>query len=273
MNGYSPKEYWARLAESDPSADAAGFAPVLHPYAPAWFNGLVDELQFRALRRALLLANIAAGSRVLDLGCGTGRWVRRYTAMGFCPTGVDVTVGMLRLARERGTHAPLVGGDVFQLPFANASFDFVSDVTVVQHILPSFQPKAFDEMIRVLKPGGRLLLMEVIRGDDSAHVFPRQPRDWINEFTSRGAKLIGWFGQEFLLLDRMFVSLARHMARKNRRSIRDAASLATPKASVARHLFWEMRHVTAPLSAWTDPLIEGICPAWFATHGVFVFRI
>jgi SAM-dependent methyltransferase len=274
MDAYSPKEYWAGVAETNRSADSSGFAPVLHPDAPAWFNRLMDESQFRVMRRALRLAKISAGSRVLDVGCGTGRWVRRYEAMGFSATGVDATPGMLRLALDRGTAAPLVGGQALHLPFADAAFDLVSDVTVVQHIPLALQPQALEEMLRVLKPGGRLVLLELIRGT-GAHIFPRRPRDWIEQVASRGAKLIAWFGQEFFLLDRLFVSVARSLAGKNGARPQDAgpsgASLQ-PGKSLPRRLYWKARHVTAPLSAFADPIVEKVCPAGFATHGVFVFQ-
>jgi SAM-dependent methyltransferase len=272
MTTYSPKEYWTGLAENH-SGDAAGFSPVLHPNAPAWFNRLIDELQFRALRRALALAKVPDGSRALDVGCGTGRWVRRYEEIGLRATGVDATAGMLRLARRSGTAAPLAAGEAFRLPFADATFDFVSDVTVVQHILPSLQPQALGEMIRVLKPGGRLVLMELIRGKD-AHIFPRKPQDWIRQVTSRGAKPIGWFGQEFLLPDRLFVLLAQTVAGENgsREGGAPSAETPPPKVSAARRLYWTLRHITAPLSAWTDPIAEKVCPAQLATHGVFIFQ-
>ena len=99
------------LAESDQSHDATSFSPVVHPNAPTWFNRLIDESQFRALRRALALAKVPAGSRALDVDCGTGRWVRRCEEIGFRPTGVDATASMLRLAGCSGTTAPLAAGE------------------------------------------------------------------------------------------------------------------------------------------------------------------
>jgi len=274
MSAYSPKEYWTGVADNFRSVDAAGLAPVLHPGAPAWFNRLIDRLQFRAVRRALTLADIPRGSRVLDVGCGTGRWLRRYQALGFQATGVDATLGMLGLAAERGTNAPLVAGEATQLPFADAEFDCVSDITVVQHIPRSLQPQALHEMVRVLKPGGCLVLMELIRGQD-AHVFPRSPQDWIRQTESCGAKPIGWFGQEYLLLDRFFALAARTLVGGNGNQAKvDSAPLqpTSKHSSSARRIFWSIRHVTAPLSAWADPAAEKICPGRFATHGVFVFR-
>jgi demethylmenaquinone methyltransferase / 2-methoxy-6-polyprenyl-1,4-benzoquinol methylase len=81
--------------------------------------------------------------------------------------GVDATIGMLRIARTHQTRAPLVTGLAYCLPFSDAAFDCVSDVTVVQHISHELHSKALQEMVRVLKPGGRMILLELIRGRDS----------------------------------------------------------------------------------------------------------
>jgi ubiquinone/menaquinone biosynthesis C-methylase UbiE len=274
MSAYSPKEYWTGVADKFRSADGAGLAPVLHFGAPTWFNRLIDKLQFRAVRRALALAEIPRGALVLDVGCGTGRWLRRYRELGFQATGVDATPGMLVHAIECGTTAPLIAGEACYLPFANATFDCVSDITVVQHIPRSMQPQALREMMRVLKPGGRLILMELIRGE-GAHIFPRSPRDWIQQVALFGAKPIGWFGQEYFLLDRFFVRMARMLTGDSGSHV--GAELTPLQASsghstIARRIYWNLRHVTAPLSVWMDPVAGKICPGHVATHGVFVFR-
>lgn len=275
MTDYSPKEYWDGVAESFRSADPTGFAPVLHPDAPAWYNRLIDELQFQAMRRALALAQIPQGARFLDIGCGTGRWLRRYEQRGFHAMGLDATLGMLRTAREHGTTVPLATGDAQRLPFPDASFDAVSDVTVVQHIPLASQPQAIAEMLRVLKPGGRLILIELIIGQ-GGHVFSRTPQDWIQQVTSRGATLLGWFGQEFLLPDRLFLIIV-HTFRRNSKSRAGDAGLppsqpVARQATPRRQLYWGIRHLIAILSAWADPLSEKIFSGRYATHAVFVFR-
>ena len=272
---YPAKEYWSRLAEARASStDTSGLAPVLHPDVPPWFNRLVDELQLRAIRRALAIAGCHPGSRVLDVGCGTGRWVRRYQGFRFDAIGVDATPSMLRLALERGTTAPLVAGEAGCLPFSDAAFDLVSDITVTQHIPSSLQPAALSEMVRVLKPGGRLILMELIRGE-GAHIFPRAPQGWIELATSRGLGLLGWFGQEYLLFDRLFISTIRGMAPRNRSLETVTKVLGTTPSGhspISRRAYWALRHVTALLSAWAEPVAEMVCPPRLATHGVFIFR-
>jgi ubiquinone/menaquinone biosynthesis C-methylase UbiE len=271
---YTPAKYWTNVAQSYGGSDTTGFAPVLHPGAPEWYNRTIDTVQSQAVSRALELAELKAGARILDVGCGTGRWLRRYAEIGLVPTGLDATPPMLALARKNATTAPLTAGECFRLPFADASFDAVSDITVVQHVPPASQPAALTEMLRVLKPNGKLILMEMIRGE-GLHTFPLTPQGWIKETVSRGATLIGWFGEEFMLIDRAFVKLALTISgRQNQQAQNFGKQEATEAASgsAAKSAYWAMRRVTAPLSAWTDRATSKLVPGEMATHGVFVFK-
>ncbi len=278
---YSPKEYWSSLAHDSNSMDVSGFAPILHPLAPAWFNQLIDTLQFRAVRRALALAAVPRGARFLDVGCGTGRWVRRYGELGFSAVGLDATIGMLRIARTQGTSAPLTAGLAQSLPFSDAAFDCLSDITVVQHIPYELQPEALQEMVRVIKPGGRMILMEVICGRDpnvgeDSHVFPREPRNWVSEVERCGGSLVAWFGQEFLPVDRLFVRLAQSLFGRQGNLVKQVQSGSrhspSRESSIAQRVYWLVRQITVPFSVWTEPAAARICSASLATHGVFVFR-
>jgi len=272
---YSPKDYWSNLAEGFELMDRSGFAPVLHHQAPPWFNQVIDNLQFRALRRALAIAAISPGARFLDVGCGTGRWVRRYTALGFSAVGVDATPGMLRIARSHRTSVPLTVGLAQSLPFSDSVFDCLSDITVIQHIPYDLQSTALQEMVRVLRPGGRMILLELTRGQAS-HIFPRSPRDWIREVESHGTVLIDWFAEEFFLPDRLFVLLAQTVygGKGNQVDQSQSPSLTCSswESSLTRRLYWRLRRITVPFSAWTEPAVAKICPAFLATHAVFVFR-
>lgn len=272
---YSPKGYWTNLAQSYGSVDASGFAPILHPHAPEWFNHAIDNLQFRALRRAITIAGISLGARFLDVGCGTGRWIRRYAKLGFAPVGVDATLGMLRIARRHHTCAPLTAGLADNLPFSDAVFDALSDITVIQHIPYELQPKALREMVRVLRPGGRMILLELIRGQGS-HIFPRPVQGWIREVESCGTTLIKCLGQEFLLPDRIFVRLAQALSGRSGSSSGEArdpsSSSCCDRYSLARNVYWQLRRITVPLSAWIEPATEKICPVSMATHAILVFQ-
>lgn len=275
---YSWKEYWDTVASAYAGADAQGFAPVLHPDAPTWFNITIDRLQEKSWRRGLELCRLSKGARVLDVGCGTGRWLRRYQQMQVRALGLDATQDMLRRALAGGLEAPVVASRAQRLPFSDGAFDLVSDVTVVQHISSGEQGGVIREMARVLRPGGHLLLMELIRGE-GPHIFPRNPQKWIETAGAAGMRLVHWEGQEFLLLDQVFVRAVQAM----RSAVRGKQAIALPAPGGApggqakpraggRAIYWGMRKVSCKLSEWVEPLVRKICPGTWATHAVFVFQ-
>ncbi len=191
MKKYLPREFWTRVAKDFGDGDSTGFAPVLHPGTPRWFNKVIDRLQSRTWSQTLNSCSLSRAARVLDVGCGTGRWVRRLEEHGLSVVGIDQSAEMLSLARKRGTLSPLVSGEVQNLPFRDESFEFVSAVTVIQHVRPQEQVRALSEMVRVLRPGGYLFLIELIRGH-GLHVFSRLPDDWIAQLSTLGVSLVSW---------------------------------------------------------------------------------
>ena len=100
------------------------------------------------------------GEQVLDVGCGIGWLVWQFAHGGAKVTGVDLSDNSLALARKRldydGLQAELVKGNAQELPFPDASFDFVTSAGVLHHT-PDTQG-AIDEIHRVLRPGGRAMI-------------------------------------------------------------------------------------------------------------------
>jgi len=120
-----------------------------------------------------------------------------------------------------------------------------------------------------------MILLELIRGQGS-HIFPRAPRDWISEVESHETTLIDWFGEEFFLPDRLFVFLAQTIYGLKGHDVDQTRSpshtYSSRESSVTRRVYWRLRRITVPFSAWTEPAMGKICPALLATHAVFVFR-
>jgi SAM-dependent methyltransferase len=110
--------------------------------------------------RVVSLAGPDPGARVLDLACGTGNAALCAARGGASAIGLDAAPRLIDVARERaaseGTDASFVVGDVQALPFDDASFDVALSIFGV--IFAADAAAAFDEMIRVLRPGGRALL-------------------------------------------------------------------------------------------------------------------
>jgi SAM-dependent methyltransferase len=278
LKKYLPREFWTRLARDFGESDLTGFAPVLHPGSPRWFNKVIDSLQNSTWSQTLNNCSLSQGARVLDVGCGTGRWVRRLEEHGLCVVGIDQSSEMLSLARKRGTLSPMVSGEVQNLPFRDESFDCVTAVTVIQHIPPQEQLRALSEIVRVLRAGGYLLLIELIRGQ-GLHVFSRLPDDWIRQVSTLGVSLVSWRGHEYFLFDRVFVYAVQNLrALVGYPVSEDTAPHSGPAGEdhklpdLARRVYWTLRRITVALSVWAEPLFERVCPGKLATHAVFLFR-
>ena len=112
-------------------------------------------------RRALERSGLAAGARVLDVAIGTGLVAREAIALAGSPgrvVGLDPSAGMLAQAR-RGLAVPVVLGTGESLPFADASFDFLSLGYALRHLADL--RAAFAEFLRVLRPGGIVCVLEI----------------------------------------------------------------------------------------------------------------
>lgn len=100
-------------------------------------------------------------ARVLDVGCGTGRYTSRIQArLGRPVVGLDLSAGMLERARAKvagGADLRLVRGDATEMPFADRAFDAAVLVLVVHHV--EDLGALVGELHRVLEPGGRVLFM------------------------------------------------------------------------------------------------------------------
>lgn len=111
-------------------------------------------------RRALRAGTVTPGALVVDVAAGTGDFCRLLAEAGCRPVAVDPSLGMLAVARTRlpdGT--PLVAGCAEQLPLPRAGVDAVTCGFALRNFTDL--PAALAEMARVLRPGGRLVLLDV----------------------------------------------------------------------------------------------------------------
>ena len=145
---------------------------------------LMNDVMSAGLHRAwkaytVQVANLKAGERVLDIAGGTGDLARAF-ARKVGETGVvvhtDINEAMLRQGRDRlldeGLILPTSLADAEKLPFKSESFDLVSVAFGLRNM--THKDQALAEMCRVLKPGGRLLVLEFSRIAEPL----RKPYDW-----------------------------------------------------------------------------------------------
>lgn len=151
------------IQDTIPSDSAQGYYGRLG----AWYD-LAEHFEGRAKDRALDLLRLEPGLRVLNAGVGTGidqhRIVRIAGPEGVV-VGLDLAPEMLRLTRRR-TGAPVVRGDVHELPFEDSSFDRLLCAYVLDLIPATHLPPVLGELARVLHPSGLMVLVSLTEGID-----------------------------------------------------------------------------------------------------------
>ncbi|MBW2232336.1 MAG: class I SAM-dependent methyltransferase [Deltaproteobacteria bacterium] len=175
------------------------FGPAASHYATASVHRQGKDLD------AMLPAAALCGSeRVLDVGCGAG-----HTAIAFAPhvervDALDLTEAMLEQTRMAAKAAGLTNlqtmrGDVEAIPFADADFDLVTCRLCAHHFRSP--ARALGEIMRVLRPGGRLLLVDIVSPEtgvedtflnavellrDPSHVRDWRLSEWLAMFGAAG---------------------------------------------------------------------------------------
>ena len=117
--------------------------------------------------KVLDLARIKVGESVLDVGCGTGTLAiaaKRRVGQGGDVLGIDVSPEMIARARKKASKAALKidfrNEAIEALPFADAQFDGVLSTLMLHHMPAKVREQGVREMRRVLKPGGRVLILD-----------------------------------------------------------------------------------------------------------------
>lgn len=151
-----------------------------------------------------MLARVERGrfANALDVGCGEGRFCRELAARGIRTIGLDPTASLLAEARRRDPRGDYRPGRAEALDFADASFDLVVsyltliDITDIRRAIP--------EMVRVLRPGGSLLIANLNSFTTAAppEGWTRDPdgtrRFCIDNYLQERAEWISWSGIRIL---------------------------------------------------------------------------
>jgi len=132
--------------------------------------GQVHRLRNLTVEQALL----KPGEKVLDVGCGTGGVtipVKIRVGKTGEVAGIDPAPEMIALARQKASRAGLEIdfrlGVIESLPFSDGVFDAVTSSLMMHHLPENLQVKGLAEIRRVLKPGGRILIADMMRPSNS----------------------------------------------------------------------------------------------------------
>lgn len=137
-----------------------------------WLASLPFGGEKRLRERLLDQAEITEGTRVLEIFSGTATLSVMAAKRGAKATALDVTGGMLKVAREKargaGVRLDRVRADASALPFADSSFDRVVASMGLHEAPPGAVREILSEALRVLRPGGGLAIMDFHRADGTA---------------------------------------------------------------------------------------------------------
>ena len=144
--------------------------------AEKYADGFRDELAYKPLDRALLACLIeqtGQGAPIADLGCGPGHVSAWLAGHGATAVGIDLSAGMIAVARRDYPGAEFRQGDFLELPAGDGEFGAAVALYSIIHLEPAELHPAFAEIHRVLRPSG-LLLAAFHIGSEVRHV-----TDWL----------------------------------------------------------------------------------------------
>jgi demethylmenaquinone methyltransferase / 2-methoxy-6-polyprenyl-1,4-benzoquinol methylase len=146
--------------DKDPHEVAAMFDDVAEHYDRT--NDVLSLGQDRRWRKAVVVAvDPRPGERVLDLAAGTGTSSVPFARAGSMVVPCDFSQGMLVVGKRQLPQLPFPAGDGTRLPFADASFDAVTISFGLRNVVDT--DAGLREMLRVTRPGGRLVVCEFSR--------------------------------------------------------------------------------------------------------------
>jgi SAM-dependent methyltransferase len=164
--------------------------------AKAWIADMGDDGDFgrRHVLDGPMLARVAAKPfrSALDIGCGEGRFCRMLAARGIATTGIDPTAALIAQAHHRHPEGAYLVAPAEALPLPDSAFDLV--VCYLSLIDIDELPAAIAEIIRVLAPGGTLLIANLnsfksAKSGDASQAY-------LDEFTTweewRGIRIRNW---------------------------------------------------------------------------------
>jgi SAM-dependent methyltransferase len=109
-------------------------------------------------KRIVEIGGISEGTKVLDLGCGTGNLISSVRNLSSCiPYGVDASHEMLKVAKEKVKEGTFVHGNVSNIPFPSGFFDCVIGALFIHHVAPSLRKEVVKESYRVLFKGHMII--------------------------------------------------------------------------------------------------------------------
>lgn len=126
---------------------------IAREYAEEFFYDTSDDQYIDYFLQSL------EGTKILDVGCGNGRDCKYISQKGFDVNGIDLSVGMLEIAKERVPEGKFEVMDITDITYPDNSYDGIISNCSLFHVPSEELPKTLESFARILKPNGKLLLI------------------------------------------------------------------------------------------------------------------
>jgi SAM-dependent methyltransferase len=210
------RKYWtdhSNIARAlDYEADPDGLNVVCYAGAPLWLNQYHARTQTSVFQKLLrVVERPTPRGHALDVGCGAGRWSRLLRDHGFAVTGVDVQDVLLEANRVRFPDIEFIVSSIQEFD-SETRFNLLSSVTVLQHLPFEEQEVAIRNLRRLANPGAHFIALENIR-HQSAHMFTRSRRGWIDLFAKCGFEAMTSIAYDYSPAARVPLATAKALKR------------------------------------------------------------
>ncbi len=284
-NTYKMKEYWNGRAKVYRDVDREGLAAVCYIGRPEFYNRFFARFQEKAFSK-LLKSSVTIKTRqplALDVGCGTGRYLRLISRHNFSAIGVDISATMIEKAKNLASHN---SQDLFlmsaaSLGFRTSCFDMAYSVVALQHIPKDKQISAIKEVCRVVKQGGFILALEITdMRAQPPHVFAHPEKEWIHLFEKFGCKCRKVLPYEYAFPLRIFeriVSIFRYKFSSPEKELHiDGTTVEPEKISNIRKMLRLMNLLALKFMVYLSYPTEYLCfelsLKGSAQHRAFLFQ-
>lgn len=194
------------------------------------------------------LLPVQSGQTLLDVGCGTGLFLKSAAGSGLKTTGLELSDSALALARQNSPTSTLVQGEGEHLPFEDKSFDYVCCLGTLEHMADP--DKGLAEMVRVAKDGARFFIvvpndnylfwkLKKIKKGTAQRDFEELKKlpEWISFFAKGGLEVAGRIKQDRYPSQELKIFAAKNPYRMLRRAIYKLIWLCMPLAYTYQFVF------------------------------------
>tara|TARA_Y100001970_G_C14215893_1_gene849618 strand:- start:1134 stop:1985 length:852 start_codon:yes stop_codon:yes gene_type:complete len=146
---------------------------------PLWFNKLVARIKDKTLMKLLKHIHPIDKLSVLDIGCGSGRYVKILSDLGANVTGIDISRSIIERCKHKFPNITFFNSSLQKFDQELYKFDLILSSTTLQHIPDNEKKVAFKKISRLLKDSGSLLIIEN-QLDHSEHIQGLSAKNWAN---------------------------------------------------------------------------------------------